>query len=613
MAWQSASAWLPFLPMEVPGGRTPEDIARSELKAGLSSLQYGGGFDVRVTERGDAYTIDEVNRRVVVTGGDKGVLYGAYEALMRIARGQSPAKERTQPQYALRMLNHWDNMNGTVERGYAGASLFFDSNKISYQPERIHRYARMLASVGINTVCLNNVNVYAPADRLVMPDMLPQLAALSDILRPYGIRLLISVDFSLPLRGAPGTADPCDPAVASFWARQTDLVYSAIPDLAGFVVKADSESRPGPYAYGRDHADGANMLARALKKHGGVLVWRCFVYNCQQDWRDPATDRPMAAYTTFAPLDGRFDDNVILQIKNGPYDFQVREPVSPLLLALKKTRMAMEVQLAQEYTGHQIDLFYMARLWKDVFDVLPRENLSAVCAVANLGSDETWAGHDLALANTYAYGRMAWSGQSDPEALAREWAALSYPKAQNEIVSLLLRSHGAYEKYTAPLGLCWMVNPGVHYGPSPEGYEFSVWGTYHRANHEAVGIDRSGRGTGYAQQYPSALATLYDDPATCPDELLLFFHRVRYDFVMKDGRTLLQRIYDDHFEGAEEAERMRRDWQALKGRVPEDVFARVGAKFDLQVKNAREWRDVVNTYFYRHTGVADGKGRMIYP
>lgn len=606
-------AWLPYLPMEIPKGENCLQIAQSELKAGLLAL--GLTLDVRIEAQGqgEGYELVAEGERILVRGGLPGVLYGVYALLAHAAGGEPLLQEFGLPHYPLRMLNHWDNMDGSVERGYAGRSLFFENNALRYDTARIHRYARMLASVGINAVCLNNVNVRPPMDALILPPQATELAKLADILRLYGIRLLVSIEFSMPATQGLGTADPEDPSVAAWWRERAAELYRHIPDLVGFLVKADSESRPGPFTYGRSHAQGANMLARALAPHGGLLFWRCFVYNSQQDWRDHSIDRPKAAYEHYAPQDGQFDDNVVLQIKNGPVDFQVREPVSPLLYAMPKTRKALELQLAQEYTGHQIDLFYEAPQWQDVLRELPPGAADYLCAVSNLGDDANWCGHDLALANLYAFGRTAWTGQSQPETYAREWAGLSFPEAVEGMVDLLLRSPAVYERYAAPLGLGFMVNPHGHYGPNPEGYEFSRWGTYHRADTTAIGIDRSSRGTGYTMQYTEAIRQRYDSPLTCPDELLLFFHRVRYDYIMRDGRSLVQRIYDDHFDGAQEALALQEAWQGLKDRVPDEVFIRVAARFARQVANAREWRDVINTYFYRKSGIADGQGRLIHP
>ncbi len=392
------------------------------------------------------------------------------------------------------------------------------------------------------------------------------------------------------------------------------MVYAAIPDLAGFLVKADSEHRPGPFTYGRNHAEGANMLARALKPFGGMLVWRCFVYNCQQDWRDEKTDRPKAAYEHYVYLDGQFDDNVILQVKNGPFDFQVREPISPTLLAMPKTNLALEWQLAQEYTGQQIDIFAMPVMWQELFADMPRNSIMAMAAVSNLGNDACMTGHPFAALNFFAYGALAWDPDAcQPDDIIHRWIRLTYrfaPDDENALADVLLGSRHAYEQYTAPLGICWMVTPNQHYGPSPDGYEYQAWGTYHKADRNAIGIDRTADGTGYVLQYPEALRRRFESTQTCPDELLLFFHRLPYTFKMRDGRTLIQRIYDDHFEGYEWVERAASILKALP--LPDFDRALVDERIGRQLHNAREWRDIINTFFHRLSGIEDVHERKIY-
>ena len=608
----SCLTWLPFLPKGVPETlRAPVDIARFELaQAGLTDrvelalhAELGEGF--RVERRGPGYA---------VTGGETGVLYGAYRLIMALRAGERVPENRTvSPFYALRMLDCWDNTDGSIERGYAGRSLFFEGGRFDYDPARLRQLARMLASVGINVLCINNVNVHEPAHLLIEDEWLPELAKLAALFRPFGVRLMVSIDFAQPMRHGVPTADPLDERAARWWAARTEAVYRAVPDLAGYLVKADSEHRPGPFTYGRNHAEGANMLARALRPFGGRLVWRCFVYNCMQDWRDRKTDRPMAAYEHYASLDGQFDENVILQVKNGPFDFQVREPVSPLLLAMRRTNMALEVQLTQEYTGQQIDLFAMPPMWREIFEDLEPRRVMAVAAVGNLGRDANYTGHPFAAVNLFGFGLLGWDPYLEPEGCIRLWARLTYglPEAQEHaLVKLLLNSRRVYEKYTAPLGICWMVNPGVHYGPCPGGYEFSAWGTYHRADRAAVGVDRTERGTGYVLQYPSPLRERYSRPETTPDLLKLFFHRLRYDFVMDDGRTLIQRIYDDHFEGLEEAREMARTLETID--LPEPDRAEATRRMEEQLRNAREWCDVINAFFHRLSGVDDAHGRTIY-
>lgn len=437
---------------------------------------------------------------------------------------------------------------------------------------------------------------------------------MADIFRPFGVRLMVSIDYAQPMRHGIDTADPLDARVQEWWKQQAATVYAAIPDLAGFLVKADSEHRPGPFTYGRNHAEGANMLARALKPYGGMLVWRCFVYNCQQNWRDETTDRPKAAYEHYVYLDGQFDDNVILQVKNGPFDFQVREPISPTLLAMPKTNLALEWQLAQEYTGQQIDIYAMLGMWQEVMADLPRHNIMSMAAVSNIGRDWCMTGHPFAALNLFGYGLLAWNpDMAMPEDIIRSWIKLTYalPTAQeNTLTDILMGSRHAYEQYTAPLGICWMVSPNHHYGPSPDGYEYQAWGTYHKADRNAIGIDRTENGTGYALQYPEAICARYSNLCTCPDELLLFFHRLPYDYRMRDGRTMIQRIYDDHFEGYAWVERTANDLKTLS--LPEADAAIVAQRIERQLYNAREWRDIINTFFHRLSGFADVHGRKIY-
>ena len=607
--------WLPFLTKDVPAElTTPVDVARFELDQALPVVAPGLTVNLCPNGEGEAFTLHRDGDVVTISGGDVGVLYGAYRTLMALHCGEKlPTDNTQQPKYALRMINCWDNADGDIERGYSGRSLFFDDGMFDYEPERLRGMARMMASVGLNVVCINNVNVRNPAHRLI-EDWLPELAEVAAIFRPFGVKLMVSIDYAQPMRHGVPTADPLDERVQNWWNEQCKLVYAAVPDLAGFLVKADSEHRPGPFTYGRNHADGANMLARALKPHGGKLVWRCFVYNCQQDWRDQKTDRPAAAYNHYVYLDGQFEDNVILQVKNGPFDFQVREPLSPMLLAMPKTDLAIEWQIAQEYTGHQIDIFAMMGMWQEVMADLGSDTIMAMAAVSNWGDDACVYGHPFAAVNMFGYGMLCWDpDNADPETIARTWAKLTYSfneADEDTLVNILLESRGAYEKYTAPLGICWMVTPHVHYGASPDGYEYQAWGTYHRANRDAVGIDRTKNGTGYAEQYPAELRDRYSNLETCPDNLLLWFHRVRYDYVMRDGRTLIQRIYDDHFEGYDWVVATEEKLAALP--FPEADKALIMDRIARQKKNAHEWCDIVNSFFYRFSGVEDAKGRPLY-
>lgn len=586
---------------------------------------------------------------VVVAGAATGLLYGLHDVvrLGEAAFGGDEPGVRDLPVAPVRMLDHWDNIDvhpvmGQVERGYAGGSIFYADGRVRNDLTRVAGYARLLGSIGINAVAINNVNVHATEARL-LTDGLPDVARVADAFRPHGVRTYLSVSFGSPMRlGGLATNDPLDPAVQAWWAATADRVWAAIPDFGGFVVKADSEGQPGPFAYGRDHADGANLLARAVAPHGGTVFWRAFVYDHEQDWRDRRTDRARAAYDHFAPLDGRFDDNVVLQVKHGPMDFQVREPVSPVLAAMPRTRLAVELQVTQEYTGQQQHVCYLGPLWSQVLtfplaedatrDVAalvsglpggrgtPSGDLPAggVTAVSNVGDDEFWTGHPLAQANLYAYGRLAWDPEADPVALLDEWISLTFPEADPRVRAtlhtLMDTSWLTYEAYTAPLGVGFMVDPGrQHYGPNVDGYEYSKWGTYHFADRDGVGVDRTvATGTGYAGQYPSPWRETYEDLATCPDELLLFFHHVPYGHVLRSGRTVIQHIYDTRADAVDVVEAWVPRWEALRGLVDERLHARVAERLTEQVRSATEWCDQVRTYFFRKSGVPDATGRTIY-
>ena len=565
----------------------------------------------------------------------KGFLLGVFRAiqLFRMEKLVKGMTETRNPSNPLRMLNHWDNMDGSVERGYSGKSFFFADGKIIVD-ERTKDYARLIASIGINGVVINNVNVKDEATYLITGKYREKLCAMAGIFAGYGIKLYLSVNFAAPMEiGGLSTADPLDEHVIKWWADTAKDIFENIPNLGGFLVKADSEGRPGPFTYGRDHADGANMLAHVIKPYGGLVIWRCFVYNCQQDWRDRKTDRARAGYDHFRPLDGKFADNVILQIKNGPMDFQVREPVSPLIGAMEHTNQMLEFQIAQEYTGHQIDLCYLIPLFKEVlaFRTYCREKddkisdivsgktygnmYAGIVAVTNTGNDLNWTGHDMAAANLYGFGQLCFDHNATAEAIAEEWIRLTYGndgQVIQNVLQMLLSSRAIYEKYTVPLGIGWMVNPGYHYGPNVDGYEYDRWGTYHRADNRGLGVDRSSKGTGYVGQYNRPNAEAYESIATCPEELLLFFHYVPYNHVLSTGKTLIQHIYDTHFEGVEEVEAMIGLWEALKGHVTSVQYESTGDRLQRQLLNAKEWRDVVCSYFFRKSGVEDEKQRTIY-
>ena len=590
-------------------------------------------LDAELVSGQDGYTISASGEKYEITGqSESGILYGVFHFLRLIRTGHlEELPVANTPEMPLRIMNHWDNMDGSIERGYSGESFFYKDYEILWD-ERIEQYTRMMASVGINAIVINNVNVHEKETYLITDRYLQQVKQYSDLFNQYGISLYTSVNFAAPMElGDFDNCDPLNPDVAAWWKKTVAHVYEVIPNFGGFLVKADSEGRPGPFTYDRTHADGANMLARALAPFGGTLIWRCFVYNCGQDWRDKKTDRARAAYDNFIGLDGQFDDNVILQIKNGPMDFQVREPVSPLFGGLKKTNMILEVEIAQEYTGQQIDLCYLLPMWREILDFdtyaegegstvqkivngsVYGQTLCGMAAVINTGNDFNWTGSDLAAANTYGYGRMTMNPSLSSDVIAREWTELTLgSEVEQEIVPMLMKSWSTYEKYTSPLGIGWMVTPHYHYGPDIDGYEYDRWGTYHRANRDGLGVDRTPAGTGYTDQYNEPWRTVYADPETCPEELLLFFHYVRYDAVLKSGKTLIQHIYDTHFEGVEEVEEMIARWESLQDKLAEDVYERVHERMERQLANAREWRDRVNTYFYRKSGAKDAQGRKIY-
>ncbi|BCB79700.1 xylan alpha-(1-_2)-glucuronosidase [Phytohabitans flavus] len=564
---------------------------------------------------------------VVLADAPAGLLYGFFH-VVRLGEaafaGEWPV-ERHVPAMRRRMLDHWDNIDvhpvmGQVERGYSGGSIFWRDG-VPRDLDRVRVYARLLAATGINAVAINNVNVHATEARL-LTDRLGEVVAVAEVFRPYGIRVHLSVSFAAPvmLGGLP-TADPLDEGVRGWWAQTTQRVYAAIPDFGGYVVKADSEGQPGPFGYGRSHADGANVLADALAPFGGVVHWRAFVYNHRQDWRDRSTDRARAAYDHFAPLDGKFRDNAILQVKHGPIDFQTREPVSPVIAAMPATSVAVELQVTQEYTGQQRHAVYLGPMWSEIlgFRLTSEADVAGLArelvAVSNVGDDPFWTGHPLAQANLYAFGRLAWDPTLDPLSILDEWVDLALgPDVDRAALHAILDdSWRTYESYTAPLGVGFMVRPGHHYGPDVDGYEYTPWGTYHFADREGVGVDRTrATGTGFTGQYPQPWSDVYESLERCPDELLLFFHHVPYEHVLHSGSTVIQHIYDTHFAGAERAVEMRRLWERLAGQVDPELDARVRERLDEQVRSAAEWRDQINTYFHRKSGEPDAKGRQIY-
>ena len=586
----------------------------------------------------DTYVIQASDDQLSLTGGSsRAILYGVFHVLRLIQQHVPLAglSIKETPKNKVRMINHWDDMDGSVERGYAGKSFFFDDYKFIKDRQRIHDYARLLSSVGINALTINNVNVHRIETELVTDTYLSDVKQTSDIFNQYGITMYLSINYAAPIElGILTTADPLDKDVIAFWEKTAKHVYDVVPNLGGFLFKADSENRPGPFTYGRDHAQGANMLGKAVEPYGGKVIWRCFVYNNKQDWRDRKTDRARAAHDHFKPLDGEFNDNVILQIKNGPMDFQVREPVSPLIGELENTNQFLEFQIAQEYLGQQRHLVYLIPQWKEVleFDTYAKgENtkvkdivsgevfdnkIAGIVAVTNVGIDYNWTGHTIAQLNFYGYGRLIWNPDLTSEEIALEWIKQTFghdPKTIETIMKIVMPSWEAYENYTSPLGIGWMVNVSHHYGPNIDGYEYDMWGTYHFADRDGIGVDRTmATGTGYTGQYHAENRDLYESIDTCPDELLLFFHHVPYTHVLKSGKTVIQHIYDTHFKGVEQVEEMIANWDSLAGKVDERRHQDVKERLSHQLWSAKEWRDTINSYFYRKSGIADEQNRKIY-
>ena len=606
------------------------ESARQELLRGLrtpktQAIVLGGPA---ANLKPDGYQLKTVDGKIVITGADdRGVLYGAFALLRRVTLGEPIVglNEKSEPSVPVRWVNHWDNLDGTIERGYGGRSIFWDNGAARADLMRVNDYGRMLASLGINGTSINNVNVNP---RILAPDFLPEIVRIANTLRPWGVRTILSVDFGSPQKiGGLDTFDPLDPRVIAWWKSKADEIYRAVPDLGGFIIKADSEGRVGPSAYGRTHADAANVVARALKPHGGLIFYRGFVYDNKMDWRNPKNDRARAADDNFRSLDGKFDDNVVIQIKNGPIDFQVREPVSPLFGTLQRTKQAIELQVTQEYLGQARHTVFLVPMWKEVLDFDLRvgdrttpvkSRVNAVVGVSNAGLDDNWFGNHMSQANLYGFGRLAWNPDLSSRQIAEEWTRLTFgsdPKVVQAITDMQLKSWRTYENYTGPLGLQTLTDiVGNHYGVAVEASERNGWGQWHRADTEGdekgVGMDRTvATGTGYIGQYTPAVARMYESLATCPDDLLLFMHHVPYTYVLHSGKTVIQYLYDAHYEGATAVEGYVRDWESLQGRVDEQRYREVLAQLEYQAGQAEVWRDAVSNWFLRASGIPDAKGR----
>ena len=554
---------------------------------------------------------------VIAARSDIGVLYGAFHFL-RLLQTRAAVDQlniAAAPRVQLRILNHWDNLDRTVERGYAGESIW-DWHKLpDYIDPRYVDYARANASLGINATVLTNVNANALA---LTPAYLQKSAALADVLRPYGIRVFLTARFSAPIEiGGLKTADPLDPEVIDWWRTKVAEIYRAIPDFGGFLVKANSEGQPGPQDYGRSHADGANMFADALAPHAGIVMWRAFVYSHEEP-----DDRAKQAYTEFVPLDGKFRDNVLLQVKNGAIDFQPREPFHPLFGAMPKTPLMMEFQITKEYLGFATHLAYLAPLYRETLDSdtwrkgkgstvekvidgsLHGYRHTGMAGVANIGADRNWTGSQFDQANWYAFGRLAWDPGLSSQAIAEEWTRMTFsnePSFVQSVVSMMMQSREAVVDYMTPLGLHHLMGRGHHYGPGPwvEGGPRADWTSiyYHRADRGGIGFDRTVRGSNAVAQYAQPVAAEFGDPKRCPEKFLLWFHHLPWDYRMRSGRSLWDELVLTYTRGVQSVAGMRKTWATTTPHVDAERHAQVGTFLAIQEKEAKWWRDASIAYF----------------
>lgn len=624
-------AEAPFVPERVWEDDSPTlAIAEDELRRGLAQLQGIGRPQAGEGKRPIIFQCSaakgdgaggfriapqrfEGGAATFITARDHlGCLYGVYALLRGLGQGRRlgaiALEER--PAMPLRMLDHWDNPDGTIERGYAGRSIIDWWHLPEKLDPRLIDYARANASIGINAVAVNNVNAKA---FVLEPRYIAKLARLAEAWRPYGIRVFLSARFSAPrdIGGLP-TADPLDPRVAAWWKAKADEIYAAIPDFGGFLVKANSEGQPGPQDYGRSHANGANMLAAALGPRGTV-IWRAFVYRAED-----STDRTMQAYAEFQPLDGQFAYNVILQIKNGPLDFQPREPFHPLFGAMPKTQVMLEAQITREYLGQASGIAYLAPLWKEALDAdTGRGGTVAqivapvgMAGVANVGSDRNWAGTHFDAANWYAFGRLAWNPALTSEQIAREWAAQTFmrdPQAIETITAMMLASREHVVDYTGPLGLAHLMGTGHHYGPAPWvcDLERADWNPcyYHRADREGIGFERTTKGSAALAQYAPDVAAKWADPATTDPRFLLWFHRLRWDARLPSGETLWQALVSRYDAGVAGVDRMADQWASLAPAIDPERHAAIAADLAIQQREAKWWRDASLAYWQSVNGL----------
>lgn len=588
------------------------------------SLNLGEGYNIyaRPAQQGD-----NIQYEATITASNPiGLLYGAYE-LIRLqntdayntgsGKQQNFSKaidETEKPQVGLRILNHWDNLDGSIERGYAGKSIFkWEEIKLGKKGkggsiskslhDRLITYARANASLGINGSVLNNVNA---SPKMMTAEYINKVKVIANILRPYGIRVYLSINFASPMAlGYTKTADPLDKKVQQWWQKKAKEIYATIPDFGGFLVKANSEGQPGPGDYHRTHADGANMLADAVKPYGGIIMWRSFVYGANHK----GEDRVKQAVSEFKDMDGKFRDNVILQSKNGPLDFQPREPYAPIFDNIKKTPQIAELQITQEYLGQSKHLTYLAPMWKEFFGFVNPSKLVGISGVANIGDDANWCGHPFSQANWYAFGRLAWNPSLSAEEIAHEWLVQTYEnqdeKFTKPVEMMMMTSREACVNYMMPLGLHHIFKFDHHYGPEPDGFIASYpleWCPvyYHKADAKGIGFDRSSKGTDAVGQYPEPYRSLYDNIETCPEEYLLWFHHVAWDYKMKSGSTLWQELCMKYNMGVAMVEVYRDFWhtsakQYMKGH--EQEWQHTDSLLNVQLENAKEWRETCLKYF----------------
>ena len=616
----------------------PDDATAKIAKQELENNWRGKNVELKIDKAlnlGEGYNIyarpaqqgDNIQYEATITASNPiGLLYGAYE-LIRLQNTDayntgsgnqqnfSKAIDETEkPQVGLRILNHWDNLDGSIERGYAGKSIFkWEEIKLGKNGkggsiskslhDRLITYARANASLGINGSVLNNVNA---SPKMMTAEYINKVKVIANILRPYGIRVYLSINFASPMAlGYTKTADPLDKKVQQWWKKKAKEIYATIPDFGGFLVKANSEGQPGPGDYHRTHADGANMLADAVKPYGGIIMWRSFVYGANHK----GEDRVKQAVSEFKGMDGKFRDNVILQSKNGPLDFQPREPYAPIFDNIKQTPQIAELQITQEYLGQSKHLTYLAPMWKEFFGFVNPDRLVGISGVANIGDDANWCGHPFSQANWYAFGRLAWNPSLTAEEIAHEWLVQTYEN-QNEkftkpVEMMMMTSREACVNYMMPLGLHHIFKFDHHYGPEPDGFIASYpleWCPvyYHKADAQGVGFDRSSKGTDAVGQYPEPYRSQYDNIETCPEEYLLWFHHVAWDYKMKSGSTLWQELCMKYNMGVAMVEVYRDFWhtsakQYMKGH--EQEWQHTDSLLNVQLENAKEWRNTCLKYF----------------